>query len=245
MHIYLDIETIPGQAPGLKNEIARGIAPPGNYSKPETIAKWEAETKPALVEDAWRKTAFAGDRGEIVCIGWAVDDEPAQTLTRPLSSPEVWLLGEFFAAIQRAIQASHGRIPRWVGHNVREFDLRFLYQRAVVLGLRPPFALPHDVRPGSDFVFDTMTAWAGWGGRVSLTRLCAALGLPAKGSEIGEEDMDGSRVWDFMQAGRLDDIAEYCRADVERVRLLHRRLTFAASVEGQTPARIASAGGRA
>jgi len=27
MHIYLDIETIPGQAPGLKDEIARGITP--------------------------------------------------------------------------------------------------------------------------------------------------------------------------------------------------------------------------
>jgi hypothetical protein len=230
MHIYLDIETIPGQAPGLKDEIARSIAPPANYSKSETIARWEAETKPGLVEEAWRKTAFAGDRGEIVCIGWAVDDAPAQTLTRTLSSPEAWLLGEFFAAVRRAIEASHGRIPRWVGHNVRDFDLRFLYQRAVVLGVRPPFALPHDARPGSDFVFDTMTAWAGWGGRVSLARLCAALGLPAKGAEIGEE-MDGSRVWDLVQAGRLDDVAEYCRADVERVRRLHRRLTFEAQPE--------------
>lgn len=241
MHVYLDIETIPGQAPELKNEIARGIAPPANYSKPETIARWEAETKPTLIEDAWRKTAFAGDRGEIVCIGWAVDDEPAQTLTRAPGSSEAWLLDEFFAATQRAIQATHGRIPRWVGHNVRDFDLRFIYQRAVVLGLRPPFALPHDVRPGSDLVFDTMTAWAGWGGRVSLARLCAALGLPVKGSEIGEEDMDGARVWDFVQAGRLDDVAAYCRADVERVRLLHRRLTFALPLEAPSSARVASA----
>jgi 3'-5' exonuclease len=242
MHIYLDIETIPGQAPRLKEEIARSITPPGNYTKAETIAKWEAETKPVLVEEAYRKTSFAGDRGEVICIGWAVDDEPAQTLTRTLASPEAWLLGEFFGAVHRAIEASHKRIPRWVGHNVRDFDLRFLYQRSVVVGVRPPFALPHDARPGSDFVFDTMTAWAGWGGRVSLGRLCDALGLPAKGSEIGEDDMDGSRVWDLVQAGRLDDVADYCRGDVERVRLLHQRLTFAAPQDVEAVPRVASAG---
>lgn len=242
MHIYLDIETIPGQAPGLKNEIARGVSPPANYSKPETIAKWEAETKPGLIEETWRKTSFAGDRGEVICIGWAVDDAPAETLTRTLSSPEAWLLGEFFGAVHRAIEASHGRVPRWVGHNVRDFDLRFLYQRAVVLGLRPPFALPHDARPGSEFVFDTMTAWAGWGGRVSLARLCTALGLPAKGSEIGEEEMDGSRVWDMVKAGRLDDVAEYCRGDVERVRLLHHRLNFDMPRDDVAPPRMACAG---
>jgi predicted PolB exonuclease-like 3'-5' exonuclease len=92
-------------------------------------------------------------------------------------------------------------------------------------------------------VFDTMTAWAGWGGRVSLARLCAALGLPAKGSEIGEDEMDGSRVWDFVQAGRLDDVAEYCRGDVERVRLLHHRLNFDMPRDDVAPPCMAAAGG--
>lgn len=70
-----------------------------------------------------------------------------------------------------------------------------------------------------------MTAWAGWGGRVALDRLCAALGLPEKGSEIGE-DIDGAKVWDFVRAGRIEEVAAYCRADVERVRAIHQRLTF-------------------
>lgn len=228
MHVYLDIETIPGQQPSIKDEIAGTITPPGSMKKPETIAKWEAEQKPAAIEAAWRKTSFEGDRGEVVCIGWAVNDRPVQSLCRSPAESEGALLGAWFSEIQAAIRTEHGRLPVWVGHNVREFDLRFLFQRAVVLEVPPPFRLPHDVRPGADCVYDTMNAWAGWGGRVSLDRLCRALGVALKGSEIGE-DIDGSKVWDFVEAGRLQEVAAYCRADVERVREIHRRLTFSSS----------------
>ena len=226
MHIYLEIETIPGQRPGLKEAIAAGISPPGSMKKAETIAKWEQEEKPAAIEDKWRRTAFDGDRGEVVCIGWAVNHQPSQVLAREPGESEGALLATWFGEIQEALRAAHGRLPTWIGHNVREFDLRFLFQRAVVLEVPPPFRLPHDVRPGAECVFDTMTAWSGWGGRVSLDRLCEALGIPGKGSEIGVE-IDGSKVWDFVRDGRLDLVAEYCRADVERVRAIHRRLTFA------------------
>ena len=46
MNIYLDIETIPGQRQGLKDEIGKTITHPGSMKKAETIAKWEAEQKP-------------------------------------------------------------------------------------------------------------------------------------------------------------------------------------------------------
>lgn len=145
---------------------------------------------------------------------------------------EAELLTTFFEAVTEAGEVHHGRLPCFIGHNVREFDLRFLFQRAVILGVRPPFHLPHDVRPGSDRVFDTMTAWAGWGGRISLDRLCTALNIPGKGSELGGEDIDGSKVWDLYRDGRAEDVAIYCRADVERVRHVHRRLTFQAPQAG-------------
>lgn len=225
MNIYLDIETIPGQRPGLKEAIAAGISPPGSMKKAETIAKWEQEEKPTVIEEKWRRTSFEGDRGEVICIGWAVNNRPVQSLMREPRESEGAMLAEWFGEIQAAIRESHGRIPVWIGHNVREFDLRFLFQRAVVLEVPPPFRLPHDVRPGAECVFDTMTAWAGWGGRVALDRLCVALGLSEKGSEIGA-DIDGAKVWDFVRAGRIEEVAAYCRADVERVRAIHQRLTF-------------------
>lgn len=249
MNIYLDIETIPGQWPALRNEIAATLNPPGSMKKADTIAKWEAEQKPAAVEEAWRKCAFDGDRGEIVCIAWAVDDAPVRCAFRGIAAGdnddigEARLLDAFFGSLMAASKAAHGRPPAYVGHNVRDFDLRFLFQRAVILGIRPPFALPHDARPGSDRVFDTMEAWAGWRNHVSLDRLCRAFGLPPKGSELGGEAIDGSRVWEFIATGRAAEVAEYCKADVERVRAVHRRLTFAA--QAAPPAMFVNAPGAA
>jgi hypothetical protein len=39
VHLYLDIETIPG----LSEQIAAKTVPPGNISQSETIAAWEAK----------------------------------------------------------------------------------------------------------------------------------------------------------------------------------------------------------
>src|SRR5690606_1403904 len=133
MHVYLDIETIPGQALDLRDEIAATIMPPGNMKKAETIAAWEQNEKPAAIEEAWRKTAFAGDRGEVVCIAWAVADGPVESVYRtPVNVPdgpnwtltEADLLSKFFTAVERASKERYNRLPHFIGHNVREFDLR-------------------------------------------------------------------------------------------------------------------------
>jgi hypothetical protein len=50
--IVIDIETLPTDREDVKQMIAAGITPPGSMKKPETIAKWEAEQKPAAVEEA-------------------------------------------------------------------------------------------------------------------------------------------------------------------------------------------------
>ena len=70
-----------------------------------------------------------------------------------------------------------------------------------------------------------MIDWAGVGNRVSLAKLCKVFGLDAKGSEIGEE-IDGSKVWDFVKDGRIEDVARYCEGDVERTRQVYKRLNF-------------------
>ena len=112
----------------------------------------------------------------------------------------------------------HSVMSEFIGHNI-SWDLRFLWQRTVANRLRLPIRWHQDARPGSDKLFDTMTAWAGYGGRISLERLCRALNLPSP-----KGDMDGSRVWDYYQNGRLDEIAAYCAGDVETVRTIHARM---------------------
>lgn len=233
MNIYLDIETIPGQSAAVKAAIQADIdqqkaelTAPGNYKDPAKIAAYLADKRDELDakgDELWRKTSFQGDRGEVVCIAWAVDDGPVTVSYRGLGEDEGRILLDFFATFTGG---NRHRGPTFIGHNVRDFDLRFLFQRAVILGIRPSIRLPHDSRPGSDAVFDTMTAWAGWGGRISLDRLCQALGIPTKGSELDGEEIDGAKVWDYVQAGRIEAVATYCRADVERVRAVHHRMTF-------------------
>jgi hypothetical protein len=233
MNIYLDIETIPGQAEGIKEILAERITAPGNYKKPETILAWEQNEKPALIEEAWLKTSFDGAFGHIAVASIAIgDDTPTTFYSHDWPGGERGILFDLFNVIESVGGREYGGgtrqgvKPVFIGHNVLNFDLRFIFQRAVMLGIRPPACIPFDAKPWGSEVFDTMTAWAGARGTVSLDKLCKVFSIAAKGSEI-EDEIDGSKVWEFVQAGRIDDVAKYCAGDVERVRQIYKRLTFA------------------
>jgi len=111
-----------------------------------------------------------------------------------------------------------------VGHNVAAFDLRFLIQRHIVNGIKPHqlIRLAAEAKPWEkEKVYDTMLQFAGVGNRISLDKLCTALGLPGKG------DISGADVWPMVQAGKLEDVAEYCKDDVRKTRDVFKRMTFA------------------
>jgi predicted PolB exonuclease-like 3'-5' exonuclease len=80
--------------------------------------------------------------------------------------------------------------------------------------------IPFDARPYSEFIFDTMTQWAGYGNRISLDRLGRALSLGGKG------DFNGSMVWDAIKNGEIERVAEYCAEDVELTRDIYKRMQF-------------------
>ncbi len=213
--LFIDIETIPSQKPGILEELRKTAKPPANMTKPETIAKWREEN----AEDIWLKTALDGAHGELVVIGWAIDDGPVQSFSRGLGEDEAYLLKSFYASLW--YELCDNAPPQYVGHNILGFDLRFLYQRSVILGVQPAFPLNHDTRYNGNGAMDTMLAWAGWGNRVSLSKVCAALNIPVKSGGI-----DGSQVWPYVQAGRVAEVADYCREDVEATREVWRRMTF-------------------
>ena len=107
-----------------------------------------------------------------------------------------------------------------VGHNIIGFDLPFIFQRCMVQGIevRPFVNLgEHNVRG----VFDTMHRW--WLGArrtVSLDDLAWALGIESsKTSEV-----EGSKVFDLYQAGKLDLIREYNLNDVRVTRKVYERM---------------------
>ncbi len=178
-HLFLDIETIGTARQDVRDYIAAGIKPPGNISKAETIAKWEAESKPAAIADAIDKTSFDGAFGRVCCIGFAMDDGEPETV---FSADDERLVLEGFAYILDCSFAGERFTTTVVGHNVSAFDLRFLHQRYIVHGIRPPIVIARAIsaRPWeSEKVYDTMVQWAGVGNRVSLDKRCLALSIPS------------------------------------------------------------------
>lgn len=219
MNIYFDIETIGTDDEDFIADIMTTIKAPGNLKKAETIAEWEKNDKPKAVAEAIAKTSLDGGLGHIICIGYAINDEPAQTFT----GKESWIITEFFRVVTERHkdnrQLSH-EFPKFVGHNITGFDMRFLWQRAVVLGIPRPPIIPFNAKPWDAQIGDTMSMWnPERERRTSLDKLCKILGVKSP-----KGDLDGSKVWDYYRDGRIDEIADYCRGDVEATRSCYLKM---------------------
>lgn len=216
--IYIDIETIPGQAEWIKEEAKAKVRAPGTMKKAETIYAWMRDNAESAADDLWRKTGLDGSRGEIICIAWAINDGDPLTVYRDgTNDSEGAMLTEFYSHMK-----SVSMNAQWIGHYITGFDLRFIWQRSVINGVKPSVKIPYDAKPWSNEVFDTKIEWSGMQstGTGSLDSVCKALGYDGKG------DIDGSKVWDYVKAGRIDEVVEYCKDDVHKARLLHKRMTF-------------------
>lgn len=225
--IVIDIETIPTQRQDVKDYIAKSVTPPGNISKAETIAKWNEESRPAAVQEAIEKTSFDGAFGQVVCVGIAVGDEKPVAI---YSLDERELLVNVNEALYN-LPPNELLCTSLVGHNVSAFDLRFLVQRFIVNGIQPHPVITRaaQAKPwDSEKVYDTMTQFAGVGNRISLDKLCLALGLPGKG------DITGADVWPMVQAGKLKEVADYCKDDVTKTHAVFKRMTFTTPVTVDT-----------
>lgn len=220
--VFLDIETIPSQLPGMRAEFIAAVTAPARYSKPESIAEWLRENRESEGEAAWLKTSFDGGIGHVCCISLAVDDGPARSYEVFADSfgrrdDEAGMLSAFFddlTGIGRSVM---------VGHNIIGFDLPFLWKRCMVLDVKPPSWFPRNPsKYGSELVRDTMLLWdQDQRTGSSMDRICRMLGIPGKGN------ISGADVWPMVKVGDIAGVAEYCRADVERTRAMFKRMTFA------------------
>ena len=203
MKLFLDIETLP--APGEKMELLKSF--------------WEDSRKknggkiiPNIndFDTFFRNTSFQGEFGRILCIGYAIDNEPADCI----SGDEKEMLRKFWGLAKDA--------NLFIGHNVMDFDLKFIYKRSVILNVRPSRDLSF-ARYRNNPIFDTMHEWEKWSGKgTGLHRLTLAMGLASP----KEEGIDGSKVYDYFLAGKTNEIFEYCKRDVEATRKVYNRITF-------------------
>lgn len=225
IQIFVDIETLPTSRKEIQERATADVAPPANYKKAETIAEWWAGQGDAAKAEAIGKTALDGTWGEVLCIGLAINDDPVEVIVRG-DGTEERLLKTFAEKVEngcRALLKSGGFWEvgaTWIGHNLQDFDLRFLWQRSRIHGVKFPFELPIG-KPNyqrGPFLFDTMKEWAGYGKRIKQTDLELAFGIERK------DDITGADVFKAYQAGELDKIINHCRQDVENLRAIYRRM---------------------
>lgn len=239
-YITLDIETIPTQRTDVLGYFAKtvgkdtaeklaNIKAPANYKDAEKISDYIESAKAALlaneessINEAISKTSFDGAFGQVVCIGYQLNEYSEPTTIHSLD--EAYVLNEFNNLLHDNIKPTDVLSTSIVGHNVANFDLRFLMQRYIVNGIRPHALIVRaaQAKPWeSEKVFDTMTQFVGVGNRISLDKLCMALGIEGKG------DISGADVWPMVQAGKLDEVAMYCKHDVRITNNVFKRMTFA------------------
>ena len=196
--LFLDIETIPVEKE--KYELLENI-----YNQKKAVGK-----NPGTFEEFLAGTGLGGAFGRIACISYAFNDDKPKTI----SGKESLILQKFWEVAKTA--------DLFIGFNILDFDLRFIYQRSVILGVRPTLDL-NFARYRSSPIFDVMREWSKWESHnISLDTLAKALGL--KSSKDGA--INGSNVAKAYEEGRLKEIYDYCERDVELTRKIYNRLTF-------------------
>jgi len=203
--IFIDIETVPSMCLPTIAE----VKPPASMSKPETIKKWFDENSDAARWEMYRKQALDSMRGEILCIGFAVDDGPVSVVDS--------LTDMFDLLIARDVPV---RSYRWCGHNARKFDMKWIYRHAIRDGLMY-LAKTIDFNRYKGNIVDTMEMWScdDYQAYTKLDDIARFLGVGGKSVGI-----DGSKVFDFVMDGRVDEVKAYCANDVELVRSVYLKL---------------------
>ena len=126
---------------------------------------------------------------------------------------EAIFLAEFWKAMRR--------FHRFVTFNGRGFDGPFLMLRSAALGVtvtRNLVGYRYALRPHTDLL--EALSFFGASRKWNLDFACKAFGVPSP----KEQGMDGFSVGPFYRAGRLREIANYCRRDVEATAGLFQKL---------------------
>lgn len=197
--LFFDIETIPAEEE--KHGALREI-----YEKRISDGKKVVSE----FDDFIMSTSFDGGFGRICCISYARNDEKVKTLC----GAEKEILRDFWEIAKT--------VDLFIGFNVFDFDLRFIYQRSVIHGIQPTRELSF-VRYRNSPIYDIMYEWVKWGkGNISLDALARALLIPtSKG-----KDIEGKNVAQAFKEGRLSEICLYCEKDVEVTRHIYKRMIF-------------------
>ncbi len=142
-----------------------------------------------------------------------LEESSSDRLFTFIGDREAVFLAEFWKAVSR--------FQRFVTFNGRCFDGPFLMLRSAMLGIAATKNLAgyrYSLRPHTDLL-DVVSLF-GASRKWNLDFTCKAFGVESP----KEHGMDGYSVGPYYRAGRLREIALYCRRDVEATAGLFRKL---------------------
>ena len=142
-----------------------------------------------------------------------LEESSADGLFTFVGDTEPTFLAEFWKAI--------ARFHRFVTFNGRSFDGPFLMLRSAALGIpvsKNLVGYRYSIRPHTDLL--DVISFFGAARKWNLDFTCKAFGIESP----KEHGMDGYSVGPYYRAGRLREIALYCRRDVEATARLFRKL---------------------
>ena len=213
-HLFLDIETIPAGEKPTPEE----VSVPGTYKDPVKIAEYQK----ANVETEYRKRAVITYESRIICIAWAIDNEPVQALSIDPLHPNQDLAEHnlVYGFISRIYGTEELRkdlhATEIIGHNIM-FDIKTIVQRCFKYNINcSALSALHAYHPR---IKDTMRMFT-LGDRTDLVSLSKVL----KFFGIEDKMMKGSEVYDEYLKGNLLKIIQYCKEDVEKERLVYNKM---------------------
>lgn len=116
--------------------------------------------------------------------------------------------------------------PRFVSFNGRTFDMPVLKYRAMKHGISAPWLYnsgdkwnSYSSRYSLDWHCDLLEALSEFGAsaRVKLNEVCSIMGFP------GKFGIDGGKVSEMFDAGKIKEIRDYCETDVLNTYLVYLR----------------------
>jgi DNA polymerase elongation subunit (family B) len=178
------------------------------------------------------KAGVYSEFAKVVCIGvGAMYHDGSQwkiKLKSLTGDDERQLLEEFNTLITKFIERQ--KDLRFVGHNIKEFDLPFLARRMVINRLPVPNCLnTSGKKPWEVTHIDTMDLWrfGDYKNYTSLSLLAEVFGIPSP-----KDDLDGSMVAGvYWNDHDLPRIAKYCLQDVHTSARVYLRLAGIYDIE--------------
>jgi DNA polymerase elongation subunit (family B) len=211
--LFFDLETV-GNWPTLA--AMRDDAPEfyGPWLKRDAFFRERYENNRDMEPEALyrAKSGLQPEFSRVACASFGTFGQDGEKKMRSFTGTEHEILKSAGAVINNADK--HGF--KLCGHNIKRFDLPFLWKRMLVNGINPPNSVNNfNKKPWDVTAIDTAELWSNGAWQESFTSLetlTALFGIPSPKAEM-QADKVHDEFW-LHGSGSHGAIARYCEGDV-------------------------------